>query len=305
MAINSNLYTSDARRRKIINITVNAVIFTTALALLIIASFYDLQISHALSNGTSVFGRLFVSLAEVPAYSVLPISGVILLNANHKFKSIKWTWAARIASLCLIYIGFFAWGVMGSRVAEFPNVYALSALYSILLSVLSVVIGRNLKVNYDKYIKFAIFAIIVMLVSLIVIRVMKLTWGRMRYRDMLAIGDFSGFTPWYLPQGATGATSFPSGHSASAANIFIFAVLFKGKARYIANAVGIIFVILSCFSRIVINAHFMSDVIVGSCISYLCYYLTLKIMTAKRDIVCSDTADTAAEIGVDNEKTQL
>lgn len=256
----------------------------TAVVLLIVAAFYDLQISHALSNSDSVYGLLFATLGEVPAYIVLPISGVILFYCNFNCRQ-SYTIALKVLAAILVYVGFFVWGAMGTRTGEIAHIYEISALYSIVLTAAALTLGRFIKIDYDKYLKFALFALTVMLITLIAIRLMKLAWGRMRYRDMLKIGDFSGFTPWYLPQGATGMTSFPSGHSASACNIFIFVVLFKGKTRIVANCVAILFVVLTMFSRIVINAHFLSDVVMGAGISYICYYAARAAFERKTPIV--------------------
>lgn len=256
----------------------------TAVILLIVAAFYDLQISHALSNSDSVYGLLFATLGEVPAYIILPISGVLLFYCNFNCRQ-SYSITLKVLAAVLVYVGFFVWGAMGTRTGEIAHIYEISALYSIVLTAAALALGKYIKVDYDKYLKFALFALTVMLVTLIVIRLMKLTWGRMRYRDMLKFGDFSGFTPWYLPQGATGMTSFPSGHSASACNIFIFVVLFKGKSRIVANCIAVLFVVMTMFSRIVINAHYLSDVVIGATVSYICYYVARKAFERKMPIV--------------------
>lgn len=282
------------RSERVLSAVIHGITALTAVILLIVAAFYDLQISHALSNSDSVYGLLFATLGEIPAYIVLPMSGVILFYCNFKCRQI-YSITLKVISAILVYVGFFTWGAMGTRTGEIAHILEISAIYSMLLTVAALFLGRYIKINYDKYLKFALFALTVMLVTLIIIRLMKLSWGRLRYRDMLKINDFSGFTPWYLPQGATGMTSFPSGHSASACNIFIFVVLFKGKIKYLANFAAFLFVILTMFSRIVINAHFLSDVIMGASVSYICYYITKKLFERKSTIISSYTA-TSVEI---------
>lgn len=270
---------------KKISLISHAIVLSIAAALLIVASFYDLAINHALSNSESVYGLLFVSLGEFPAYIILPMCGVIWFYADLGIKDRRLLIVARVASAVLVWLGFFIWGAMGSRITESPKVIELSALYSILFAFFTLLLGKYLKTNYTKYVRFAVFALFVMLVSLVVIRLIKIGWGRMRYRDMLKVGDFSGFTPWYIPNGYNGNTSFPSGHTASACNIFIFVVLFKGKRRYIANGVALLFVVLTMFSRIVVNAHFLSDVLIGGLVSYLCYYIIRLLFERKKSII--------------------
>lgn len=270
---------------KKISLISHAIVLGIAAALLIVASFYDLVINHALSNSESVYGLLFVSLGEFPAYIILPMCGVIWFYADLGIKDRRLLIVARVASAILVWLGFFIWGAMGSRITETPKVIELSALYSILFAFFTLLLGKYLKINFTKYVRFAVFALFVMLISLVVIRLIKIGWGRMRYRDMLKVGNFSGFTPWYIPNGYNGNTSFPSGHTASACNIFIFVVLFKGKRRYIANAIALLFVVMTMFSRIVVNAHFLSDVLIGGLISYLCYFVIRLLFERKKSII--------------------
>lgn len=270
---------------KKISLISHTIVLSIAAALLIVASFYDLAINHALSNSESVYGLLFVSLGEFPAYIILPMCGVIWFYADLGIKDRRLLIVARVASAILVWLGFFIWGAMGSRITESPKVIELSALYSILFAFFTLLLGKYLKINFTKYVRFAVFALFVMLVSLVVIRLIKIGWGRMRYRDMLKVGDFTGFTPWYIPNGYNGNTSFPSGHTASACNIFIFVVLFNGKRRYIANGVALLFVVLTMFSRIVVNAHFLSDVLIGGLVSYLCYFIIKLLFERKKSII--------------------
>lgn len=270
---------------KKISLISHTIVLSIAAALLIVASFYDLAINHALSNSESVYGLLFVSLGEFPAYIILPMCGVIWFYADLGIKDKRLLIVARVASAILVWLGFFIWGAMGSRITESPKVIELSALYSILFAFFTLLLGKYLKINFTKYVRFAVFALFVMLVSLVVIRLIKIGWGRMRYRDMLKVGDFTGFTPWYIPNGYNGNTSFPSGHTASACNIFIFVVLFNGKRRYIANGVALLFVVLTMFSRIVVNAHFLSDVLIGGLVSYLCYFIIKLLFERKKSII--------------------
>lgn len=270
---------------KKISLISHAIVLSIAAALLIVASFYDLAINHALSNSESVYGLLFVTLGEFPAYIILPMCGVIWFYADLGIKDRRLLIVARVASAILVWLGFFIWGAMGSRIIESPKVIELSALYSILFAFFTLLLGKYLKINFTKYVRFAVFALFVMLVSLVLIRLIKIGWGRMRYRDMLKVGDFTGFTPWYVPNGYNGNTSFPSGHTASACNIFIFVVLFKGDRRYIANAIALLFVVLTMFSRIVVNAHFLSDVLIGGLVSYLCYFIIRLLFERKKSII--------------------
>ena len=54
------------------------------IALLLVATFYDLQISVALGNGDSLFGQFFRLWGEVTGWIVIPICAAILLRACDK-----------------------------------------------------------------------------------------------------------------------------------------------------------------------------------------------------------------------------
>lgn len=284
-----------------VSIIAHSVIGAILIALLAVASVYDLQISHSLSNGDSFFGALFVSFGEIPAYIICPIAGTILYYGNSGSR--RQIIIYRILSVAIIFLGFLIWCMMGSRHTEPPFLLGMSIIYSVLFTGLCIWMGNLIGGDkLSRYTRWAIFAIMVLVVSLIVIRLMKLAWGRMRYRDMLAINDFAGYTPWYLPQGIRSGdmTSFPSGHTAHACNIFVFCMLVDysdrfRKFRYYIYGGGMLFVMLTAMSRIIYNAHFLSDVIIGGTVSYICYYL-LKYNMFKRGKYLSINSNINKEI---------
>ena len=148
---------------------------------------------------------------------------------------------------------------------------------------------------------------------------MKMLWGRMRYRDMLSAGTTEGFTPWYvvnIGNGEEAYKSFPSGHTSSAANIFILAALCdvfprlnNFRARAVINTGCFIFTVLVAVSRIVNCAHFLSDVLAGGYITYLIFVLTrwLFFRNGKYEFTFKEktaaVADGSAEGGEEVENT--
>jgi membrane-associated phospholipid phosphatase len=93
----------------------------------------------------------------------------------------------------------------------------------------------------------------------------KYFWGRVRFRELDAA--FSQFTPWYLPQGFTGFDSFPSGHAAMGWMLLPLMILIieqKKWLKFSAIVIIIVYAIILALSRIVIGAHFASDVLFGS-----------------------------------------
>ena len=119
---------------------------------------------------------------------------------------------------------------------------------------------------------------------------------------MNVLGDESLYTPWYIFNGArvsddvrlialgvesNAYKSFPSGHTASAGAVYAFLALpyiFENfnnkKCKIILNVSTIAFTGYIAVSRIVVGAHFFSDVLFGGTIIYLSVFLGVIIVKA-------------------------
>ena len=84
---------------------VNAVAFAFFVALMVVATKYDLQINHALSDGDSFFADLFSIIGEYPAYVAVPVGGVIIFFNAPLFE--KKYQHKNIFPLGRNFIGFF------------------------------------------------------------------------------------------------------------------------------------------------------------------------------------------------------
>lgn len=144
------------------------------------------------------------------------------------------------------------------------------------------------KKEYDKkLLKRLIILCIIMLVGLSFMASGKVLFSRPRYRLLLRNIPGIEFRPWYLPFGDSAGfinehgidwndfRSFPSGHALQCMGM-IFALpplaevynsLRNRKA--VLYAAAVVFAVLVCFSRMVMGAHFISDVSMGSLISVL------------------------------------
>ncbi len=114
----------------------------------------------------------------------------------------------------------------------------------------------------------------------IVINLLKLLWNRARFDEMAAAGDFSAFSPWYLPCG-NGGTSFPSGHTAAACGVLallLLPVLFerwKGK-EMLFTAGCYLYIGVSAFFRILIGRHFLSDTVAAAVLMTILFLLLTR-----------------------------
>lgn len=275
-----------------INKTKLAIIISALAAfagLMIVAAFFDIQISKAINNPDSLFGQFIEYLGEFPAY-LAPAVGLLIIfqgiTKDNKFYS-----ALKILFGVLTFVGFtvFVYYFMKKMVfAELMYRTFYLILYSIIVTALAMLGTYKVdKQLMKKLTKFAIFIIAIMALSQIIVTVFKHMWSRLRLRNMNA--NYDGFTPWYkLNFGSSGREhlivtdsyhkdsdafrSFPSGHTAAAAVTFglimlpdLFTKLKKHKIWFYVGPT--IYVVLVGIARIIVKAHFLSDVTVGAAIT--------------------------------------
>ena len=85
--------------------------------------------------------------------------------------------------------------------------------------------------------------------------------------------------------------SFPSGHTCAAAASYGFTMLGAAleiknkKVRALLWIVPIVFTAVVAISRIVAGAHFMSDVLVGGTVAFVCMIISREIFICKGENV--------------------
>lgn len=257
-------------------------VYVVSFIALIIFAFYDLQISLAILNDKQLFSLLFEYVGEIPIYLMGTISSLLLIKTakfENKFILYLHNLALSLFFGLAIFMGSF---LVANYLGIEKNGLLLVALALVLLSLILYYYFRD-GVDYDLR-RTALMGISLFFVVFITFNLMKFAWGRERLRHMA--GDYSTFTPWYLPQGwASGNDymSFPSGHAACASAIVWFTLLPKIRNKQLFNYISIFWIVSVMYSRVVMGAHFASDVTVGMLIT-LSWYLTLKrIFNLKAD----------------------
>ena len=321
-------------------------------ALLVVASLYDLQISDALTKGSLKEGEYysdnqFALFFEVLGDSVVYLAGgtaalifvcaVIKLKDGDKFlglefkgdgavfKTFKISWTILFSGFAVYefyeffhdifkYTDRYLYGALAGTGVEFSLVggYLMAVQIVLALAFAGLVFALLLRVKKEDILKLVRLAVLIFLVEvfyLILIDAIKTPIGRMRYRTMNALGDFSYYTPWYKINGARhvgiggnivkgdlskeellfGATdtckSFPSGHTYCAAVSFVLVCLpdlFEGlKKRWIRAlcwTVPTVYTLTVAICRIVVGAHFLSDVLMGGTISFVLIIIIREVL---------------------------
>jgi membrane-associated phospholipid phosphatase len=160
----------------------------------------------------------------------------------------------------------------------------IAGLFSIGLFFLVIYALR--KISYDKFRsmrKTGLLLVLFVILEMVLVNVVKVIWGRPRMR---IIESYEQFTKWYEivgPAADNNFKSFPSGHTANGfVTIAIPLVLshFKLNRKWVLP-VCLTWGSLVALSRVVLGAHFLSDVTVGAYISILIYFTLESIIKPK------------------------
>lgn len=279
---------------------------------LLVATFFDKNVTNLVMNQNSIFGNIFQNYADQGA-------NIVLFAA---FEIIAWTIWRRIQDDVLRYvmtIGALAFafnqmlailqdmlsytysmlnnlskgipmGVANNTAAvkNYPEVLRWG-LAVILTAVLSVLFYNWLQSKSDADIRYLITAalvgIAVVFIAQTTIGEMKSLWGRFRPYEMTTVAGntMSEFTPWYHLNGINGHNSFPSGHTMSGW-LFLYLVFFVPRGNISAQKkmtiFGIAMGILNAMSRVRIGAHWLSDVTVSSIIVGLIIFMASRLLAA-------------------------
>jgi len=238
----------------------------------------DLWISINLYNPNSGWANFLGNFGEIPGLIAIIIGAhiyIVTLKTSSNTKTILFTgFLLTTNSLITIYI-FWLVSVAITKGWEFFSSYQNIFFFSaILINILLSLLFRKQHNFSKKTILFSRISFKMFFYGYILfIEPVKILWGRIRFRDLAA--NYSNFTPWYFPQGINGNQSFPSGHAAMGFMLLALFVFFADRAFYqrvILKGIIISWALAVCISRIVIGAHFTSDVLFGAfamIISYL------------------------------------
>lgn len=267
------------------------VFYVLAAAAMVVASFFDLKIDIALNDPSNPFAVWLYRTGEFPSRLICPIAGAVIFRCTDK-KAV----AAIGAALCLggsAYMGYY----IGKHFFVEEYRMAFSLLWGIGFGVAALYAVRFVTVP-DEFKRplftAAVIGVGVMTAQLLTVDIMKNLWGRVRFRDLLSSGSCDGFTAWFVINGKNGNKSFPSGHTAGAGMSYLLMLLpFIDKKREKYRAVyfwcPFIYTSAVALTRLVMGAHYLSDVTVGGVIAFSCVLVGIKVyektcMTNKTDI---------------------
>ena len=282
-------------------------------ALLCVGTVYDLQIDRALYNPENGFALFLQNYGEVPRFALWgPAAAVLFATRDWESERLvrviaflkrkvskgkstlseaAQTKLRRVAEfgfgVGFLVLGYFSWQKLIRNVVKhwFSDAAKETALYTVLL--ITVILTVDVLAAYcaKRYIKpqtlktlkpLAYGGIVFGILYRVGIDPIKGVVERTRFYEMLdptKYNDpaFTMFTPWYMR--GRGGDSFPSGHTASGAALFLSLTLcdaleaFKNKERlFFVLAWGYTWVL--GFTRMIMGRHFLSDVAVGAMLGF-------------------------------------
>ena len=246
---------------------------------LLTGTFFDYQISSALFNSSSLFGRFVEAAGELPFEVTASIAGVMLVRcAGDGRKGSRGLAALGI----LINVGLVGYEILGSlHVGGKLIAFQLVLTFALTIAGNVIAFRATRDATSQELKRWALMVLVVWTIQAIILNVIvKPLWSRPRMR-VIEVTQGLEFQPWwvignpdkwaYIANGVIkdGFKSFASGHTAHAAIGMMLAglpaVAFKrdpSRRRMVFWAAAAVAALVA-FGRIVIGAHFLSDVSCG------------------------------------------
>ena len=278
------------------------ILFGVFLTLFIIGSFTDLAFSEAVFSRNNGFGIFMSTIGTIPGYSCLAFltGGYVTLAIKKDYKTISKIGLYVLALACFICAIYFS-----GREFFSPNGYNKEGLdwvgYLIVLPIMVGVAYLGYLVTKDSEYKhiLMLYLCLAVVISLSLVggtTILKQVFHRPRYRT-LSIPEYTEIifhnwwqrTPNYKDLMSTYNVvseefkSFPSGHS-SVSMVFVLTVAFiplmnkkYAKLQMPLMYAGLAWAVLVMFTRILVGAHFLSDVSMGAMLSIVFYWILNEV----------------------------
>ena len=274
------------------------------LVMFIVGSFLDLQIAQGIFSENNGFGLTVAALSMNLGYAVIAAMGGIVLY--HGVKLAKLTWQKVIF---IVGSFFFLGAAIYFDAKEFfgPNGwtgvapeymgYIIAAPLMGGAMYLGYLVGKKAN-NPQLWILMVVGAFFIGLSLIIGTTVVKNIFHRPRYRIAVADGCCD-FYPWwerchdyksimnFFGIGKEEFKSFPSGHTSVCALTMFGVILYpfvtgkELKNQVLYFYIGMAYTLFVAFTRMLVGAHYLSDVGMGGLISLVCTYIFYEIILHK------------------------
>lgn len=250
---------------------------------------YDYYISsHAIDN-FYYFREFFNVFGEMPANMGILVGTAILFFSRKERVNVFWKLRDFVVYVLMLLLCYFNMLMPIHYVYEFNekgmptsmNIVAL--VLGVILFAIIIFVGNKIGTEWFRnYKKHANFLLLFVISEIIIVNVLKVVWGRPRMRSLESADDFKRWYEISGPAASEEFKSFPSGHTANAFAMLGYSLFALGK-RYHKFIVTFALIWGTCVaaSRVIIGAHFLTDVMLGGYISILVFFVLTEIMFKK------------------------
>ena len=280
-------------------------IITTSILILLIVlgSFYDYQIANKVYLGQNAsnnfYGILFSYIGILPAFGGWSFLGASILPLRKKYnkKASGWLLALSILLFVLSYLHIANTIMMVNEKAfevHWTIAYSIGMIVTLGCAYLGYILAEKSK--NENLLNMILFVILISFITFIITMSVKGIMGRPRFRFILEmdVDPTQLFKNWWemghelkacIPSNLIGDefSSFPSGHSSySMFAIFIFPLLAEynenlKKYKNTLFILGVVWWVLTAFSRLTVGAHYLTDVCFGGLVTILAYLISLGV----------------------------
>lgn len=272
--------------------------------MLVLGSFFDYQLSSKIFVPRQTFGIIVSAFGLMPTYLCFAFGGgyLIRLSIQDDFKKVGKVLLIVLGVLAIIAGTFYAQkeitSVNGFNLPDAKWVgYVVTIPLMLLAAFFGYKIGRNNEYKYT-YVIIILFLLTNLVTLLGGVTVLKDIFHRPRFRSVIGSNGAIPYHNWYEPfkNYASYITdvftkeefkSFPSGHSGTSAIMMIALTSlpfinkkFKGQETKLLY-IGFAWNLFVAFTRILVGAHFLSDVAMGAIIVMIIFIILNEFVLKK------------------------
>ncbi len=266
------------------------IIYPSLIALFVLLAFFDLPIMESLYNHDSIWARIFEFIGEQPFQFFTVFGGVLMFKYRPKDVLWKNILFAALGVLLAVFFALYA----GSQMFSYIKELGLGEKYWLLFLVASIYVAGAFTLAYmikdidgRKAFAFGVSVILLYTFIWVAMNAFKVLWQRPRWRYLVTTDDpLGGYRNVWEPSPGwpfrSFFASFPSGHTMNAAGGLVVAYFFKdkmsGKSYLLLRVFVYLWTLLTALSRIVVGAHFASDVTMGFLLGFFLYDMTFTFL---------------------------
>lgn len=283
-------------------------ILTLFVVTFILGSFFDLSINQHLFDRYNNFGTFMAAFSEAPFYMSLGIISYGFFYSVKGFdKKIHKILIIALGIIVILASSYFQGGhVFDVNAYNKESLMVLGYFIGLIITLIGVLLGylllRNTSTSFKRIFFICLILGLMSIISIGLNQLVKAIMSRPRYRFLEAENIIDQYRSWwesgkdlkeiYVNKPWTSLPgiikseefkSFPSGHMNDImcfvpilASLHLLNNKFKVN-QFLLIMISLLWALLTGFSRMLIGAHYLSDISMGAIITVICWFIANKI----------------------------